>query len=395
MEGSPSPNRRTPKKSTSGRSGPASLGRASPFKSSFGSSSTGGHNTDHDNSTHSGLVVAKDEKSATTTPVYPESSVLRASGTSNAKLHLSDIQPIDRQILERIKDREISLDQHRDTADKLQDDILATQQKLDMAKGKHEQQMEADMTRLTSLRYNIQDLNTQYQKNDNMTKELLEAVEKLEKDHGEKDAKLAHIMDDYMEMVEDRARILQERDETDKEGLEYIRKTRGGLMEDYRTIARTTQTASQVSEQLLRKYGPEKVEALKDQVRHNEERIAELLALVDESENAMKSEEMIAEDLKLKFEKVYDRRTRSHTEELEEKLKHAEKIEKKRNQEANAALDEFLRVNQLAAEAEEKASREEFNILVAKEELDELKLTLQALRMDLEHRRNAGALATT
>ncbi|KAI8357037.1 hypothetical protein B0O80DRAFT_424964 [Mortierella sp. GBAus27b] len=372
MEGSPSPNRRTPKKSTSGRSGPASLGRASPFKSSFGSSSTGGHNTDHDNSTHSGLVVAKDEKSATTTPVYPESSVLRASGTSNAKLHLSDIQPIDRQILERIKDREISLDQHRDTADKLQDDILATQQKLDMAKGKHEQQMEADMTRLTSLRYNIQDLNTQYQKNDNMTKELLEAVEKLEKDHGEKDAKLAHIMDDYMEMVEDRARILQERDETDKEGLEYIRKTRGGLMEDYRTIARTTQTASQVSEQLLRKYGPEKVEALKDQVRHNEERIAELLALVDESENAMKSEEMIAEDLG----------------------EHAN-VKRKRNQEANAALDEFLRVNQLAAEAEEKASREEFNILVAKEELDELKLTLQALRMDLEHRRNAGALATT
>lgn len=125
------------------------------------------------------------------------------------------------------------------------------------------------------------------------------------------------------------------------------------------------------------------------------------------------------------FGKVYERRVGSHTADLEEELKHAEKIERychsplprtdnpclvmagcvnyfgltrvscihvhrKRDQETNAALEEYVRVNQLSVEAEEKASREEFSLLMERKELEELKLTLRALTMDLQQCREGA-----
>jgi hypothetical protein len=67
---------------------------------------------------------------------------------------------------------------------------------------------------------------------------------------------------------------------------------------------------------------------------------------------------------------------------------------RKRDQEANAVLEEYLRVNQRSIEAEEMASREEFSLLMEKEELGGLRLTLEALRMDLAQHQHT-TLATT
>jgi hypothetical protein len=63
---------------------------------------------------------------------------------------------------------------------------------------------------------------------------------------------------------------------------------------------------------------------------------------------------------------------------------------RQRDQEANAALEEYLRLNQLSVEAEESASREEFNLLAEREKLAELESSLEALKLELiQHRETA------
>lgn len=241
--------------------------------------------------------MSKGQADTTTTPVYPESSVLKASSTSSAKLQLSDIRPVDIRILERIKNLEISLEQHRDSEGQFQRNILSTQQDLARAKEQHEKHMQASKAQLQTLRRKVEELNAQSQENNNRIQELLVIVKELDKDRGGKEAKLAEIKDEIKEMMEHKEKILREREETEKEGLEYVRKKKEELLKEYLDILKTNRTVDQYSDQLLRDYGPEKVEALREQVRAKDARITELMALVEESESTLMVEEKIADDL--------------------------------------------------------------------------------------------------
>jgi len=65
---------------------------------------------------------------------------------------------------------------------------------------------------------------------------------------------------------------------------------------------------------------------------------------------------------------------------------------RQREQEANTALEEYIRLNQLSIEAEESASREEFNLLAEREKLAELESSLQSLRLELSQRHETGTV---
>ncbi|KAG0006608.1 hypothetical protein BGZ65_006105 [Modicella reniformis] len=349
-------------------------------------------NNDHDHSTPPTPSTSK-VKSDTTTPVYPESSILKANAISNAKLQLSDIRPVDTQILERIKNLEISLDQHRDSERQFKRNITSMQQDLVTAKEKHEQSTLEGRTHLDASRHKMEELNALYQENKNRIQELYETTQELYEDRAAKEAKLEDIENQYEELKRNKERILQEREETEREGVEYLQERNEELRSEQVNF-RSVNQESQDEVGMQRDYGPEGLDLLKQMHQEYDDEIAKLEALVAEPENALMTEDKIAHDLIHLFRKVYVRRINSHTEDLEEELGNAEKTERQLDHEANDALEEYLSMNRLSVEAEEKASREEFRLLTASEELEKLKSTLQSLGMELEQRQHTTTAMT-
>jgi len=59
---------------------------------------------------------------------------------------------------------------------------------------------------------------------------------------------------------------------------------------------------------------------------------------------------------------------------------------RKRDHIANETLQEYLNINQVSAELEDRATKEEFDLMVGREELGELEKRLLSLRIQLDQR---------
>ncbi|ORZ14351.1 hypothetical protein BCR41DRAFT_386913 [Lobosporangium transversale] len=196
---------------------------------------------------------------------------------------------------------------------------------------------------------------------------------------------------DFLQAKEGWEQVRADRDETDRDELKYVRAKQTVLSED---IKETSELLAEVQKQMNcmeAEFGDEPVEKLRQELQEKRQRAEQLEVLLAKLKSAMEVEEKSADELIFMFEKVYERRIRTYAAECAEELAFEEKMERERDQEANAALEEYLRMNQLSIEAEEEASREEFNLLTEKEELSRLESTLHALKIELSTRSNSIA----
>ncbi|KAI1317936.1 hypothetical protein EDD11_007458 [Mortierella claussenii] len=313
-----------------------------------------------------------------TTPAYPESIVLAASSKSTAKLQLSDMQPIDTKTLERIKSLEISLQQHKDSEEQFRKRIQAARHDLVTSKEHHEHTMQVKTQTLRNLKRALDKLQHQSLHNSGRLQELWDMTRTFNDNLTKKENAIMEHKQRFAELKRYRDEILKEKQETEAEELEKIRAEKRALERELDECMEMIIDFQNCLVAMDNTFTADQVQALKDRAREQDERSAQLEAMIAEARSEMS--EKTAEDLISLFEDIYERRIRAVTEELQEALRHAEKMERKRDQEANVAMEEYLKMNQLSVEAEEKASREEFKLLTKKEELAELNSTLQALK---------------
>ncbi|KAF9090774.1 hypothetical protein BGX29_011291 [Mortierella sp. GBA35] len=328
----------------------------------------------------------KNNESDSTTPAYPESITLLNRSTSSAKIQLSDIQPVETKVVERIKNLEISIDQHRASRDQLEQRVKSLQQELNTAKEKHEVVIQVAQARMRELKGVMDQLQETSLANSGRLQELWELVRQLSEDLSGKEAQLVNLQGDLEELKQRRDEILQDREETEGEPLERVRREKAQLQLEYEEIQAMELSCAHIMEELTKNFSAEEIEIKEAKVRENEDRIAQLQGMIAENKSSTMIDERNADELILMFDKVYERRIRSHTQEFEDLEQQAVDLEIQGDQEANAALEEYLHLNQLSVEAEENASREEFNLLAEREKLAELESSLETLKLELSQR---------
>ncbi|KAF9121581.1 hypothetical protein BGW39_010418 [Mortierella sp. 14UC] len=332
----------------------------------------------------------KRDESDSTTPAYPDSLTLLNRSTSNAKIQLSDIQPVESKVVERIKNLEISIEQHRASHDQLEQLILSLRQDLRAVKEKHEAVVEVADARIRELKNAMDQLQETSLANSGRLQELWELVRQMSENLASKESQLIEIQNGIEELKQLREEILQDREDTQRVPLERTRVEKAKLLVEYEEIQKIEQSCVEIMEELQKSFSSEEIEIKQAEVMANDDRIAHLESLITENKSSAMIDERNADELILMFDKVYERRIRSHTHELEVVEQQALELEKRRDQEANAALEEYIRLNQLSVEAEENASREEFNLLAEREKLSELESCLQVLKLELSQRQETA-----
>ncbi|OAQ36413.1 hypothetical protein K457DRAFT_119798 [Linnemannia elongata AG-77] len=347
-----------------------------------------GANNNNNNDKNGSNNTPKDRQSKrddtdSTTPAYPDSTTLLNRSTSSAKIQLSDMQPVETKVVERIKNLEISIEQHRASHEQLEQLIHSLQQELTTVKENHEAVVQVADSRTQELKSAMDELQETSLSNSGRLQELWELVRQLSEDLAGKERQLVEIQNRIEDLKQSREEILKDREETEREPLEITRMEKAKLLVEYEEIQGIEQSCVEIMEELKKSFSSEEIEKKRAKVMENEDRIAQLEGMIAESKTSFMIDERNADELILQFEKVYERRIRSHTLEFKALEHQAMELERQRDQEANAALEEYLRLNQLSVEAEESASREEFNLLAEREKLVELESLLKALKLEL------------
>ncbi|KAG0001436.1 hypothetical protein BGZ80_003443 [Entomortierella chlamydospora] len=381
----PQPPQRTPKTPTNPRVKSSSLGRASPYSipSASPSSKPVPRSSSSNNSTPT-LPLVKDEPDSTT-PVYPESSVLLSSTTSNAKIQLSDMQPVDADLLERIKNVEISLKQHRDSEDQILKKIKATKQEYHAVKEHHEQVMQAGKTRLKNMKRAFDRLQEESLKNSGNLQELWEKVRESTIELEEKDNRIIELKREFVESKKIREQILKDRSETEEETITRLQKQIKQREMEYDDILNFVAEAIELEKSLGMSYGEDEIESLKAKILDKDARILQLEATKAQYSAAM-IEEKYADDLIQLFKMVYERRIRAQEAEFRARVNKAKEDERTQAMEARQASDDLKILQPLLKEMEAKASREEYDLMIEKDELVEMEKELESLRLELLER---------
>ncbi|KAG0375358.1 hypothetical protein BGX24_009218 [Mortierella sp. AD032] len=389
-ESSRNPSQQTPKTPTSARAKTTPTSRGTTPSSAMFSPYLANMNRgagDRTSTTNTPKDKSKRDESESTTPAYPDSSTLLNRSTSNARIQLSDIQPVETNIVERIKTLEISIEQHRASHDQLEKFIQTLQQELAAVNGIHKAVVEVADTRMRDLKSDMDQLQEASLANSGRLQELWELVRQLSENLASKESQLIEIQNRINDLKQRREEILQDREDTEREPLEIIRMERAKLQLEYDEIQMIEHSCAEIMEQLKKSFSSEEIEVKQARVMQNDDRIAQLENKITKNKSSSMIDERNADELILMFDKVYERRIRSHSQEFEAIEQQALVLEKQRDQEANAALEEYLRLNQLSVQAEENASREEFNLLAEREQLAELESLLEALKLELNQRR--------
>ncbi|GJJ68821.1 hypothetical protein EMPS_01167 [Entomortierella parvispora] len=330
--------------------------------------------------------IAPGTKQDSTTPAYPESTVLMKRSFSNAKIDLSDFRPVDTQVLEKIKNLEISLEQHQNSIKELKTTIRATKNERMLMTAAHDKEMIALNEMLSDLNRSVTELEEQENRQMDKRQELLDSIQILREELDTKDNEIARIQQEFEQSRENRETLFRERYESEKDELEKTLESKEKLLEELDEIMKLQQEFDEAAAGVMSTCGVHEAEALKARVRELDDTILDLERAVIDSRNSTQVEEKTADDLVLMFEKIYERRIRSYSEEIEQTLQKAEETERERDQLANDTLREYLDINQLSSEAEDRATKEEFDLMMGRGELAELEARLQSLRIQLDQR---------
>ncbi|KAF9958528.1 hypothetical protein BGZ70_009167 [Mortierella alpina] len=310
------------------------------------------------------------------TPKTPSSSRLR----TGSKNRITPSPPVNTDVLERIKSLEISLKQHRDVEEQLRRTLQSTRQEHTTLKEKRagaakawEAKQEAKKDEkdilLAEMQGMIRDINNWKELSTRCKHDLLmKAIEKadLERQFREKD--------------EHKANIIRDRDETEREELRTETLSERTLHKEYEDILGLVNDTSVASAALEKEFGESAVKQQKKEVKKLNREIAKLEAQVAEKKRSMKIDETNAAELELLLEKVVERRIRVLRNDQEEALHNAEEIEKKRKKQADAASQEYERLDELWTTLAQEASMQEYMLIEERDEVDKLDQTLQSLR---------------
>ncbi|KAG0250158.1 hypothetical protein BG011_008604 [Mortierella polycephala] len=381
---------RTPRTPTSSRIKSTATGRPSP--PTYSAASAVKHSLSRPRSgissnNNTPTRIKNSENTDSTTPVYAESTNLINNSISNAKLQLSDMQPVNKKILERIKSLEISLNQHHDSESQLARNIDNISRDLSADKEQHQQALQASKTRLEMLRQKLEQKHAKADEIISNLDELYEQELQMMEEKAGMDKELQGLNGRLDEMKESKEQILREREETEADALEELRKKKEDRQAEYDDIRDINKNCSEQLDELENGPDMQRIMAKLARKEEMEKRIEELDIQLKEK---MKAREIEGRDVQkmLQYSQViYEQRIRSHQEDADMARRAAEEIERKREKEANAAREEFDLKYQQSIEEEEMASQAEFELLTAKDDLSKLELALQDLKTQLESAR--------
>ncbi|KAF9435174.1 hypothetical protein BGZ76_006756 [Entomortierella beljakovae] len=374
--------KRTPKTPTTPRVKSPSTNRSSPYTSS--SSPSQQLKLLSRNSSNAGtptLSIARDEPNSTT-PAYPESSFLANRAASN-KIQLSDTEPLDPETMERIKNLEISIQHHQKSEESLLNKISLLKQEYVTSKEHHDQLIHTGNLKLQSIDRKMAKLQSESLNSSAEQQELWKKVDELDSRLKEVENEVSEQKRNFIELKEHKESILRERDETEIVAIANSKKNIKNNQIEYDQMVGILTEARNVEENLEESFGDGKVSELRAKVKEKNERIFQLQAARDESKSSMMVEEKIADELVNLFEMIYTRRIRSQEEELQGSLHKAKEEESKRAIEVMTAAKEDEQLRPLLKEMEDKASREEYDLMIDQEELRELELELESLKLKL------------
>ncbi|KAF9178200.1 hypothetical protein BGZ51_007333 [Haplosporangium sp. Z 767] len=389
-EGTPRHHTTTPRTPTSSRVRGTTTGRPSPPSYSAASSVKHGLSRPRSgvsSNNNTPTRVKDSENSDSTTPAYAESTTLINNSISSAKLQLSDIQPVNKKILERIKSLEISLNQHHDSESQLARNIDNVSRDLNANKKQHQQVLQASKARLEMLQQKLKQKHAKADEIINRLDELYKQELQMMEEKADMDEELQALNDRLEEMKESKEQILREREETEGDALEELRRKKEDRQAEYDDILDINKQCSEQLDELENGPDMQRIMAKLARKEEMERRIEELDAQLKEK---MKTREIEGRDVQrmLQYSQaIYEQRIRSHQEDADMARRAAEEIERKREKEANAAKEEFDLKYQQSIEEEEMASHAEFELLTAKDDLSKLELALQDLKTQLESAR--------
>ncbi|KAF9113540.1 hypothetical protein BGX27_001350 [Mortierella sp. AM989] len=389
----PQPTQTTPKTPTNNRVKSSSVSRTSPYSvapSPPASKQMQRSGSSNNNSNNTPALSAIKDEPDSTTPVYPESSILVNSSASNAKIQLSDMQPVNPDLLERIKNLEISLKQHRDSEDQLLKNIKSTKQEYNAAKEHHEQVMRSGRIRLEELKHKIDLLQAQSLRNTGILQELWDQVQTLNHSLEEKKIQVHEHKAAFLDLKNSREEILSERQETEEDQLRILQRKIDEQIAEYNEILELVADIHKVAKNLEKSFGQDVIKELKAKIQDKDERILQLQAAGAQFKSALVVEEKNADDLMDLFRTIYSRRMRTHEEELQGILLEAKHNESVRAMEAETAMEEYNTLIPLLKKMEDKAGHEEYELMIEQQELCELEKELESLKLELQVRSNGA-----
>ncbi|KAF9582100.1 hypothetical protein BGW38_000645 [Lunasporangiospora selenospora] len=329
-----------------------------------------------------------ESRQTSTTPIYSESTILISSTISSTKIQLSDIQPIEPKILERIKSLEISIKQHRDSEAQLLKNISALNVEIEAAREEHDQLMDVGQQELAKLSPEVDEFQNQSLQNSATIHDYWAALRQLEEQANEKDREINDLKMRLAELQESGEQILQDRNEDEGPAIEELQMSKVQIeLEILQQEQEREATQVKITE-YNDTYGIHAIQTLRKALARSQERADELMqALNSKTSPSEMIDEKKVDELTLLFEKVMHRRLGAIKAGFDEEINAAAKLECERSHEVDVAHQRYLHTNQVSEETEQRASQAEYNLLNEKKTLAELQAT--SLRLQAQLGQNA------
>jgi len=207
------------------------------------------------------------------------------------------MQPVETKVVERIKNLEISTEQHRASHDQLEKHIQSIKKELTAAKEKHDAVVQIADTKSRELKSGMDQLQEISLNNSGRLQELWELVRQLSEDLTDKERQLADIQSRIEGMRQRREEILQDREDTEGEPLEIARMERAKLQVEYDEIKDMEASCNEVMEELTKNFSAKEIAAKRAKVMENDDRISHLESLIAENKSSTMIDERNADEL--------------------------------------------------------------------------------------------------
>ncbi|KAF9284756.1 hypothetical protein BGZ74_001662 [Mortierella antarctica] len=298
-----------------------------------------------------------------TTPNFKGSSIFKDTSSSG-----------DHEVLEKTKTLEISIKQHLDIVSKLKEDIESRKKDAEM----EQSQFEGRMLELQEALQDVKLKTKQSHQRILANSEELQRRKDLQMEQQDaleyKNLQMLKLHERMVEMEQEKEQIRELQRDTDREKIEELQAEKTKLQKELAECHEVLRECVVCNDQLEQTYRPEAIERLKEIFAQREEKVLQL-------ENSLAEKKMITqrdpEDLLILSKLAADRKIKILQEEYDQERKYASENERRKESEAEAALEEYILKSQTSVEIEETTSEAEFSLLKDREELEKFQSTRQ------------------
>lgn len=277
-------------------------------------------------------------------------------------------------MVEKTKTLNISIQQHLDIVNKLKEDIESRKRQVESEQSQFEGRMLELQEALQDVKlktkqshHRILANSEELQRRKDMQLDQQDAIE-------HKNLQMLKLHERMVEMEQEKEQIRELQRDTDRDKIEELQAEKAKLQMELTECHGVLQDCMVCNDELEQTYRPEAIERLKEIFAQREEKVLQL-------ENSLAEKKMIMqrdpEDLLIVSKLAADRKIKALQEEYDQERKHAAENERRKENDAEAALEEYILKNQTSVEIEEKTSEAEFNLLKDREELEQLQSTRQ------------------